>query len=75
VVAGDGDSLGGSHLADCTSGSWCRCDRSGDGSRCRGRCSSRNCGPGGRRVGVDANDSLNRSSGLDGAARGNRRSS
>jgi hypothetical protein len=75
VVAGDGDSLGGSHLADCTSRSWCRCDRSGDGSRCRGRGSSRNCGPGGRRVGVDANDSLNRSSGLDGAARGNRRSS
>jgi hypothetical protein len=28
VVAGDGDSLGGSHLADWTSRSWCRSDRS-----------------------------------------------
>jgi hypothetical protein len=74
VVAGDGDSLGGSHLADCTDGSRDRCDRSGDGSVCRGRC-SRDCGPGRGRRAVDANDPFNWSSGLDGAARGNSRSS
>jgi len=83
VVAGDGDSLGGSHLADCTDRSRDRCDRSRDGCGCVGdgvgvgRCSSRDCGPG-RGWGwgaVDANDPFNWSSGLDGAGRGNRRSS
>ena len=36
VVAGDGDSLGGSHLADCTDRSRDRCDRSRDGCGCVG---------------------------------------
>jgi hypothetical protein len=75
VVAGDGDSLGGSHLADCTDRSRCRCGISGDGNVSRGRCNSRDYGPGGRGGAVDANDPFNRGSGLNGAARGNSRSS
>lgn len=74
VVAGDGDGVGGSHLADgCASGTGCR-SRVGSLGEGGGRATvNTDWGRGLRGGSGDANDLLDGSTGLDGAGRGSRR--